>query len=115
MEIPSPKVDGVWHAHILDTSSYEKFCHENNAGVLVHHTPRPLDESSAEAYLRTLAKYQELGFGDAVQMGLGRAKYAFSTKQAKAKTTRTFVNAVVFLFLKFWASAHFPDMGDTFR
>ena len=48
-------------------------------------------------------------------MGLGRAKFTFSTKQAKAKTTRTFVNAVVFLLFKFLASAHFPNMGDTFR
>ena len=35
---PSPFVDQVWHAHILDTHDYKAFC-EQVFGHFVHHIP----------------------------------------------------------------------------
>ena len=35
---PSKLVDELWHAHILDSKAYARFCHEHY-GVYVHHEP----------------------------------------------------------------------------
>ena len=35
---PSLMIDKVWHMHILDTRSYQRYC-ENKAGRFIYHNP----------------------------------------------------------------------------
>ena len=38
---PSPQLDELWHAHILDTLSYKETCEAMlGAGGFIHHKPR---------------------------------------------------------------------------
>jgi hypothetical protein len=59
-------VDKLWHAFILFTKDYARFC-EKAAGVFLHHVPRTKrqdpDGSPYDAYARTLAAYERV-FGE---------------------------------------------------
>ena len=59
-------VDKLWHAFILFTKDYARFCREA-VGSFVHHVPRTkregVDSSPYDAYARTLAAYQRV-FGE---------------------------------------------------
>jgi hypothetical protein len=59
-------VDKLWHAFILFTKDYERFCNEA-VGFFVHHVPRTksqgLEGSPYEDYARTLAAYERV-FGE---------------------------------------------------
>jgi len=50
---PSPKIDQVWHLHILDTQSYASSCGDN----FIHHDPSGADDDQfiqqAKRYART--------------------------------------------------------------
>ena len=66
MYCPSTIIDSMWHSHIICTRAYEKFCKANGFGELIHHTPAPSETSSSEAYIRTIARYEELFLVDPV-------------------------------------------------
>lgn len=54
-------VDKLWHAFILFTKDYARFCSEA-VGFFVHHVPRTKGSvgSPYEAYARTLATYERV-------------------------------------------------------
>jgi hypothetical protein len=54
---PSQLVDEVWHAHMICSKMYFKFCEKWNSGEYLHHTPRNSAESSRDFYLNTLNAY----------------------------------------------------------
>jgi hypothetical protein len=58
---PSKAVDEVWHAHLLTTRSYDRFCAETR-GERLHHDPGDGGHGDAErfeaAYRATLARYE---------------------------------------------------------
>ena len=59
-------VDKLWHAFILFTKDYARFCSEA-VGFFVHHVPRTQrkgqDDSAYDDYARTLAAYERV-FGE---------------------------------------------------
>lgn len=60
---PSPVIDKVWHAHIIDTHDYKRVCQIIN-GNLIHHYPQNSYKSQQDEqlvrYHSTLKYYQEM-------------------------------------------------------
>lgn len=42
----SKAVDDFWHAHTLNTRSYQRFCEEVGAGFFIHHGPTANEEEN---------------------------------------------------------------------
>lgn len=61
---PSDQVDQVWHAHVLHTRDYAKFCQKVLGGKFFHHNPSTggfsEDEKHADWYAKTLESYQRI-------------------------------------------------------
>ena len=62
---PSPQVDEVWHAHILDTLAYKEACEAMlGAGGFIHHDPRGgRDAAARRTRLRRTLSLYEVAFG----------------------------------------------------
>lgn len=62
---PSPRVDEVWHAHILDTRAYTAACEAMlGAGGFIHHDPHGGDDAAArDARLRRTVALFRADFG----------------------------------------------------
>jgi len=76
---PSPEVDEIWHAHILDTLSYKETCEAMlGAGGFIHHNPRGGLGNDAPARdarrRRTIAFYQAAFRNQAAPAGLRRRR-----------------------------------------
>lgn len=56
--VPTKEIDSVWHAHILDTKSYAKFC-EKFVGEYLHHDPSLGNTKESKKELDTLFKRTE--------------------------------------------------------
>ena len=54
----SSVLDPYWHAHILDTQGYARFC-ERTAGEFMHHVP--LDETDEVEFSRVCGVYLQTG------------------------------------------------------
>ena len=68
---PSPRIDEVWHALILDTLLYKEACEAMlGEGEFIHHNPRGMADAAArDARLRrTLSSYKD-AFGSAPLTG----------------------------------------------
>ena len=59
---PSAPIDRAWHAFILHTEEYARYCHET-LGRFVHHKPAPTRSGDSEMYSRTL-ELARSRFGD---------------------------------------------------
>jgi len=61
--VPSPIVDLVWHAHILDTHAYARDC-DQLFGRFIHHAPnfggKGEKEQLLEQYVEMLEIYEQL-------------------------------------------------------
>lgn len=71
---PSNPVDLGWHAFILHTAEYARFC-ENVAGRFIHHSPtRPGDPPGGATLARTIEMVRATGFPVDTQLwGCGAA------------------------------------------
>lgn len=65
LPVPSKAVDGIWHAAILYTIDYAKFC-QDIAGCFIHHTPidEPLTSERIEYRYNKLATLSKEHFGN---------------------------------------------------
>ena len=57
---PSVEVDGMWHAYLLCTKEYFRFCEKENNGCYLHHDPslfRKGTETGKAAYHVCLSQY----------------------------------------------------------
>ena len=64
---PSTEVDGMWHAYLLCTKEYFRFCETENKGAYLHHDPSLFGkgtETGKHAYHGCLALYTST-FGEA--------------------------------------------------
>ena len=70
---PTDDMDAVWHAHILDTVSYQRCCGALlGAGKLVHHNPYTGDDvAMRQARRELLKKVWDQIFGDLPALGWG--------------------------------------------
>lgn len=64
---PSYEIDEAWHAHILHTREYTKFCHEL-FGFYLHHDPHVMDQKGdfqkLETSFETTQELHKKEFGD---------------------------------------------------